>query len=30
MTTYLAAGFCCCLDCCCKDLTDALKRLLGP
>lgn len=29
MTTYLAAGFCCCLDCCCRDVVDALKQLMG-
>jgi len=30
MGTLIAQGVCCCFACCCKDISDALSRLLGP
>ena len=30
MYALVAEGMCCCFACCCKDISDALKRLLGP
>lgn len=30
MGALIAEGLCCCFACCCKDISDALKRLLGP
>jgi hypothetical protein len=30
MATLIAQGLCCCFSCCCQEISDALKRLLGP
>jgi hypothetical protein len=30
MATLVAQGICCCFACCCKDISSALSRLLGP
>jgi energy-converting hydrogenase Eha subunit F len=30
MGAVIAEGMCCCFMCCCKDISDALKRFLGP
>ncbi len=30
MATLIAEGMCCCFALCCKDISEALKRWLGP
>lgn len=30
MATIVAEGICCCFACCCKDISNALTRWLGP
>ena len=30
LLTCISQGVCCCFSCCCQELSDALKRYLGP